>query len=343
MLEIKYKPNFLYSIELFIKFKIFKPIEFFIYRNNKFKSLTWLINLIFKIFLSKRYFFYRNEIDEFSLIFKDKFRNFNNSKARVLFFSFNGANSYHTFRNLLLSYFYQMKDFDVEWYVCKEGLSICQKDRIFRERKKYKYFCKECFYGYDILKDVTGLKIFFLSKKCKIDEEIEIKIKEIKTLDECINFRYNNIPIGELCKISVLYFLTQPRFFDNEYEITIYKKYLLAAIEFLYSIKSINFENVKYIFTNNGTFFYDKLINFLSKGKKIDFITQEIYDYPNSWIYEKNKIAVYAEKLDKWNKFKKDFNLNDDIKSKIIKELQNRRKYSNDEGFLEKFKNKIIL
>lgn len=341
MLEIKYKPNFLYSLELLIKFKILKPIEFLIYKNNKYGITTWLINLIFKISQSKRYFVSVNEIDEFSSIFKNKFKNLSNSKGKILFFSFNGANSYHTLRNLLLSYFYQIKGFDVEWYVCKEGLSICQKDRIFRERGRYKYFCEECFYGYDILKEATGLKIYYLEKRHQINEEIKNKINKIKTLNECINFNYNNIPVGELCKISVLYFLTQPRFFENEYEISTYKKYLLASIDFLGLLKSINFNNEKYIFTNNGTFFYDQLINFLSKENNIDFITQEIYDYPNSWIYEKNKIAVYAEKLNEWNKFKKDFYLNNEIKSKIIQELQIRRKYSNDENFLKSFKNKI--
>ena len=118
-------------------------------------------------------------------------------------------------------------------FVVCDGLNICN----FSSHKRHTMNCQSCFSGYKIPQKL-GFEIHKLSEFISKDSERFILPD---SLDECINYNFNNIKVGEYLKPSILrYFMVSDFNYLNEKEVNkIYHEFIISAIKVYYAVENI--------------------------------------------------------------------------------------------------------
>ena len=253
-------------------------------------------------------------------------------ESHVVFLMMSGVNSRHNFRNMLLAKYLGKKGHHSAFLICNGVFNICIRDRITRDRSAIPFFCTECHGGYDWLGKVTHLPIEKLGdySDSAIQREfdgIKKAIDGLASIEECKQFAVNNHPIGSIIKKTVLRYLTQGEFRKTDFELDVYKKQLESAALFLLIFARYLEQNpeLRYVVLNNGELTFDAIAMELAKGRKIETITQEHFEAPNSWIYKRNGIAIQLKWEEDWPAFRENTVLSEQQMGTVREFMQNRR------------------
>jgi hypothetical protein len=312
--------------------KIFYPFVLLISKTGLFPILVPAINWTMKKSgLKKRYNKYP-EHKMFGNFFRNNFDSKELKEKEVLFISTSGVDDAGTFRNLMLSKFFKKKDYKPVFMVCNKTFDICNRDKVYRDRNDMLFYCYECYGGYKYIEKETGLEIRYLNSYMdeQIRRSLETEINAINKLanvNECIDHVFNGLPLGVLTKRSVLYYLTQGLFFNNQLELESYKRYLKSSAMFALIFEKELSQNtrIKYIVLNNGQLSFDLIASEMAKKKGIDYITQETFEAPNSWLYKKNGIAIELNWEKEWRSFNERTTLTPHQKQKVVDFMENRQ------------------
>ena len=235
----------------------------------------------------------------FADIFQGQFGEPVQGARKIVFLFMAGAKSRHNLRNMMIARFLQDKGFSPLFLVCDGVFTICNRDRVNRDRNKIPLFCYECHDGYRHMASKTGMPTLYLSNyfdsgNQQLFQQMADRIDALNSLEACESFSFEEVPFGKMTRKSVLYYLTQGEFEGRREEILVYHQYLKSVTKFYLMFK--NFLNreplASHLILNNGELAFDNLAAnmFLEQGKT--YVTQESFEAPNSWIYKKNGIAI---------------------------------------------------
>lgn len=272
---------------------------------------------------------------QYTQVFRNAFirKNQSQDNREVLFFFAMGAESTYNSRNLMLAKFFELKDWNAEFLICDGVFSLCHKERIGKTRKNSSLLCFECNYGYNDVERHTGMRFLKLGNfssgvESEIQEVSNRLDTEIKAIQDCVDFRYDDYEVGEIVKVSVLRYHYTGHLSENY--LGIYKKYILEAVRCMLLFQSFLEERKKDLVVFwNGAGFMDRMASAVCKKKGIDFVTQESFWGDSSWIYKKNGIAIHLDFEKEYDLFGK--HLPFELKDKVrIKELINSFRGSHD-------------
>jgi hypothetical protein len=254
--------------------------------------------------------------------FKNDF-NLEPVQGKVVFPTLLGANSNLTLINLSLAKYLIGKNLTSEFLICNSFLPYCNKDGLLKSRTKNFLFCYECWQGYKTIEKNTGLNIKYLSSlfNDSIKVEYQIIINEINLLDtlkQCIDYKYNDFPLGEITKKSVLRYLAKGKFELLESEIIKYKDFLKATSKY-YLIMLHYFESnkVQYAILTNGTLAFENIVLRICESRQIPYMTYETFIGNNSIIYKKNDEVMKLQWDKEFESFYKKYTLTQADRNKV--------------------------
>jgi hypothetical protein len=262
-------------------------------------SLMKLIGVKKKFNDTLNYRYYANS-------FEDAFLVKNNqriSSKKALFFFTMGTESSYLLRQLIIAKYLQSINWEVEFLVCSGFTSACNRERVGKTRNNIPFFCNECSWGYSFIQEKTKLKIKYLEISNLDNKEID-KINQMNSIEDCIAYKtFDNIPIGQMSRVSVLRYFYQGSFNNSNEELKVYKKFLVGTYK---TVKSLdlyfNSNHSQLIFLMNGTGNMDQSMIYFANTMNIKYITQESFIGSNSWIYKKNGIAIHLDLYEEWKK-----------------------------------------
>jgi hypothetical protein len=265
---------------------------------------------------------------QYAKVFKKVFiKDSSERKQRsVLFFFAMGAESTYNARNLLLAQHFKSKGWSTQFLICDGVYSICHKERIGKTRDESVLFCEECRYGYDFVSEETGmmyerLSSYLPSVQSQLSQPWKCIDAEIKTIHDCLNYRFNDVPIGELVKVSVLRFHYTGAI--NQCNVGIYKRYLKEGVKchLLFS-QILKSELHDLVVVWNGAGFMDRICTEVCKSRSINYVTQESFWGEASWIYKMNGIAIHLDYREEYRRMRERVRMNE-VANKKLDDLLN--------------------
>lgn len=246
---------------------------------------------------------------QYSRVFKNAFKaDVRASEKRgVSFFFAMGAESTYNSRSLMLAKYFETMGWNAEFLICDGIFDLCHKERIGKTRKNSSLFCFECRYGYRKVEDETGLPIKRLSHYSKgLDQILELAMRrvnsEIFSIQDCLNFCYDEYAVGEIVKVSVLRYHYSG--YLQESYIEVYKKYIVEAIRCMLLIQGFLRERgTDLMILWNGAGFMDRMASEVCRRNGINYVTQESFWGDSSWIYKKNGIAIHLDFEEEYEKY----------------------------------------
>ena len=168
--------------------------------------------------------------------------------------------------------------------------------------KTNKYYSKLMRLPLYKLTDLTGKESY--KKAYQVANSLSIK--------DCINYKYKNVPIGQLCEASVTRYLCRDSFTDNSDEsLKVWRDYLCGAIVLVdaYEKAFLKFKP-DIIFQCNGKVFWNSIIYWMAKERKVRNISYESsFDISNlkigdNWIFREGIPVAELDLGDYWNHWK---------------------------------------
>lgn len=303
----------------------------YLIRVNKIKRYTYpfilflkklkILNILYPFLSYIAYFFLKIDnlpqftSDKTADVFHKCFKANNKKENNVLFIFMLGIEkSDHFIKQLTLAKYFFDNKINPSFLVCDAFLPICDKERIFKDRTTSPNFCEICYSGFKTIQNKTELDVRYMSNYYdvttqKIFEKEIINIKLINSIEDCKRYRYLGVPLGRLTNNSVLRHLNRSSLKIND--IALYKKRLIASLKYYLTLKNyISKNNIDKMILWNGVLQFDSISRYIAENKEIDYITQENHVYTkNSWIYNKNNIAVYLKWENEWAEFKENHKL----------------------------------
>jgi len=324
-----------YNLIWYFKSK-FSLLEIIFDKLNLYFIFSFISNQIFKIFNINKINGRLPNYKITSKIFNKQFNQTKNKNKKALFFLTTSANSYHNFRNLLIAKYLESRGYQSILLVCNGLYDICNIDSIQRDRSEIPLFCYQCYQGYKKINTSTGINVEYLKEYFPVNSQLYLnekdKIQNLASITACENYKFQGYEVGKYVKISVLRYLMKGTFdtFNNENELLIYKKFIVQAIRLITAYENYLDKNeIDLVLFNNGITAFDFTASKVSLRHKIDFVTQEIFEGPNSWIYSKNNYAIYLDWTDEWENYKQNIKINNGIREIIDKFMINRRSGTN--------------
>lgn len=233
----------------------------------------------------------------YAKIFRDDFTKKKVEDYTLMIPSMLGANSNLTLLNLALAKYGSSRGHKPFMLVCDSAVPVCSKERTGKTRKNNAFFCHECKHGYKHLSRQTGMPVYYFSEFIGDEESVNIislekqKINQIEKLQGCLDYRFDNTPLGNWAKKSVLRYFLTGEFYDTKNEIIIYKKFLESSvIEYLVLKNCLNrFSGIRKMIFNNGTLLFEKIAGEMALKRKIDFISYETFIGKESVIFKRNE------------------------------------------------------
>jgi hypothetical protein len=307
---------------------------------------SFLANILLRKKTIQKQFGSRMIYRQYSKVFKHAFSSEKKEKKsrQLLFFFAMGSESTYNARNFMLAYFFQNKGWNPEYLICDGVFDLCHKERLGKTRVGNRLFCQACIYGYDYVQQKSGIKIEKMSSYANgfvvTIFEVGLKIEQdLKTIEDCQNFSFDHLPIGELVKVSVLrYFYTGV--LKPEY-LHVYKKYLKEGVRCALLFNDyLNTHSKEIIIFWNGAGFMDRVAMEVCRKRSIPFITQESFFGNSSWIYAKNKVAIHLDYSSEYKRDKKNFSF-DEAENRDLEILI--RSFSGNHDFSKKTDVKQLL
>ncbi|TFH39796.1 MAG: hypothetical protein E4G95_00090 [Bacteroidia bacterium] len=306
--------NIKYLRKVYILKKIFLPVLVMLNRVGLVKPLGKLINSLIRVAGIKKNVNYFFKYKDFSSMFRDQFRNSEPGPGIVLFPLMTGVNGNFTLLNLLYSkYLIESDNLKPVFLVCDSAVKICSRDGMLKSRKTNPLFCYECWDGYKDIESATGIETRYFTDLVDPGNEslisINIEIDRISTIDECIGFRFNNLPVGEYCKKSVLRYFLVGTFDGRPKEVEVYREYLKSASYYTLMMETYLTDNpeVKYMIIYNGTLGFESIARHYASLLNINYITQEVFLGQNGLIYKRNGEVMNLDWSDDYEKFTRTF------------------------------------
>lgn len=233
---------------------------------------------------------------DYCSIFRQAFSVVGESQSDVIVFpAFFGANSNFTMFIMMLARYYLSKGYHPLLFVCNSSVPVCQKENIIRSRRFNMFFCHECWNGYKKIASETGIEVQYINeiKTLSISSTIAATHNEIDrllTIDECRNYIFNGIPVGELALKSLLRFELRGSLEVDSPVLETYKKYLkstvIVGLTFEWMID--NRKDIRRVVIHNGTLGFEAMIGHICHSRGIPFMTYETYLGENTLVYKKN-------------------------------------------------------
>lgn len=313
-----------YLQKVFLIKKVFLPLLILLDKIGLVTPFEKRINLILLKFGIKKNVHYFFKYKDFSRIFKNEFKDKEGDKGIILFPIMTGVNGNFTLMNLLYSKFFLERDgLKPVFLVCDSAVKICSKDGMLKSRKTHPLFCHECWAGYKNIAAETGIEIKYFSEFVRPEDlhlqEVEKRVDMLNTLSSCMEFRLNEIPIGEFCRKSVLRYFFRGKFTGESEEIQKYKLFITAVSYYSLMMEAFlsKYPQVKYMIIYNGTLAFESVARFHASARNIPYITQETFLGQNGLIYKKNGEVMNLEWNREYEKYKNEFTLNEKEKSNV--------------------------
>ena len=224
----------------------------------------------------------------------------------VLIPFFTNANNLFLLINWVILYRLQKKGYRGIMIICDQFLPICTNERIGKTRENDKHLCSNCFSYYPILEKMTGGKFVYLSDYYHDDNSsIFLEIENLKDVQSCKKFTYNQVEFGKIAEKSVLRYFIIGELKETEEFLVVYKKFLISLLKFSTAwdkfIQSI--KKPELVLLYNGTISFETYIRNQCSSAEIDYITHETFVGDDSWIYKKNDEVMKLMWEQEWNEF----------------------------------------
>lgn len=307
------KLNRSYLRKVFTLKTVFYPLVLLLISTGRAERFEKIINKIIRWFGVKKNFHYFIKFRDSGRWFRNKFIIANeNIAGEILFPSMTGVHSNFTLLNLLFAqYFWKRYGLKPLLYICNSAFDICTKDGMIKSRRKYPWFCHECFNGYKYIEQNTGIEIIWMKHQAEhfdniVSNEIE-KINKLESLTECIGYTYNGQNIGLFAKKSVMRYFLTGKLAGTREVISVYREFILAALKYSLAFEKTIKErpHLKYVIINNGTLAFEALARFHCEKHGIPYITYETYIGNNSLIYKRNGAVMDLDWSREYEKFRK--------------------------------------
>ncbi|MFZ4784851.1 MAG: hypothetical protein ACOYLH_05190 [Flavobacteriales bacterium] len=288
--------------------KIGQPILHFLDRTRLLPLVVPAINFTLKKAGVRKRFQKDLNYRLFSRAFQGALKNDNHSPNIVVTPFLSGGNNIFLIISAMIARYLQPKGYRSIYLVCDRHLPVCNNERIMKTRETDGGICTACFQPYKHIIKKTGADIRYLS--AYHDEHkfqhVQKQIAEIQTLDECVQFTFEQQPIGRLTEKSVLRFFYVGWLENKKEHVDLYKKFLEANVR--YSIAWVNFiaslgQKPDLVMIYNGTLAFESVMRDHCKNANIDYMTHETYVGTNSWIFKKNNEVMLLNWEEQWNTF----------------------------------------
>lgn len=220
--------------------------------------------------------------------------------------------------NLLFSrYFNRYENLKPVFLVCDAALPICSKDGILKSRLAHPLFCQECWRGYPHISELTGIDIKYFSDFLKGEDDrlkdLQLKLDEIKTLQDCEDICFGDLPVGKLCRKSVLRYLLRGKFSGSEEEVSIFRSFISSVSHYSFMLEAYLDSNpqIKYMIIHNGTLAFEASARWHATKRGIPYMTYETFLGQNSLIYKKNGEVMTLDWSERYNSFLENFALDE--------------------------------
>ncbi len=327
------RANRIYLRKVFRIKTIFYPVVLILIKTGIASRIEKSINRVIKFFGIRKNFHYFIKYIDYGNWFKDKFRQDDKKyEGEILFPAMTGVHSNFTLLNLLFArYFNERKNLLPVFYICDSAFDICTKDGMVKSRKKYFWFCHECYKGYRYIEKMTGIDVERMRDKLKEYKDELVyerrKIECLTSLRECEDYEYDGIKIGLLARKSVKRYFLAGRLEASDEVLQVYREFIFSGVAYGVAFKrTINErKNIRYVILNNGSLVFEAIAREYCKRNGIPYITYETYIGNNSLIYKKNGPVMDLDWSDEYKVFLKKFNMDDDCKQKVKQFFENLR------------------
>lgn len=180
----------------------------------------------------------------------------------------------------------------VRYLVCKEGLTRCVLGTN-RDDPTQLPPCSECWRtSRKIFPD--NLRITFTYDAEKFSEQIHHF-----SLDEILNFIYEELPVGEIILPSLRWILRRYHLTDDEKTRYLAREYALSAIQLRTKIEKILDEIYpRSIVVFNGLFYPEAVVRWVGRRKGIPVVSHEVGMLPYSAFFTEGEATAYPVDID---------------------------------------------
>ncbi len=192
----------------------------------------------------------------------------------------------------------------ISFATCEGRLPICNI------RNVHQGFQMPCDYCISLTNKIFQHSCFPKYSVCRYLDNTAIiqavKLTEEMTFDQLEHFKYDNLPLGELIKISVRWFLAGNVIHSLQHGLKAYRRFLAGSIIIFEFIKKLLDEvRPDVIFMLNGLLFEERIMYAIAQRNSIPIVTYECGFIKNTFIFARNKIACYYDLSEHWQNFNK--------------------------------------
>lgn len=218
------------------------------------------------------------------------------ASPRILFFTFRGWTN-HVLYDALIAHALRWRGADVRFFTCGGRLPICDISSYTVAPPMPCDFCAPY-----VERVLSSLQLSCQRMRDFISpiEQTEIR-RQVLALppDAYEEFEFEGLPIGQLVKPSVQWFLLRGSIGTDRLSQQTYREFLVSG-SIMARVAQRLLDSVKpdIIYLMNGLFFAEHILIALARQRTIPFITHEGGFFPDSQVFVWNGIAPYYESID---------------------------------------------
>lgn len=327
------RSNRRYLSRVFTVKTIFYPFMLLLVKSGLARVTETAVTTVIRLFgirKSARYFFkYRQNAQ----LFRDSFRPPLPGDNIVLFPVMFGVNSNFNLFNMLLARHLNNRNGLVPLiYPCNAAFGICTRDGMLKPRKRYPWFCHECWKGYTYIEKVTGLGMVYMTQMTEPPtaelRTAESAIAGLTGTGACAGFTFMDMPLGIYARKSVLRYFLSGSLGDTPATLAVYRSFLLAGARYATGFSRLldSHPGIRYMVVNNGYLLFEAIACTLAQRRGISYMTYETYLGNNSLIYKKNGPVMELGWTAEYRAFLNGFQITPLIREKVAEFFANLRR-----------------
>ena len=255
------------------------------------------------------------------------------NKKKILIATLSGGHKVASTIDSMIGVSLKMQGADVSYLLCDKFLSGCimKTHRYNVANKKNdelnKKLCEDCYKCGKSAYNGTNFKQLNLSSFFTNADALKIKkiITKNKKINQILNFKINNLNIGEQVSAGISRYYAVSNFYNEKNINIIAKQFFISSLKTYFSFKRILDQNkFDVILINHGFYIPQGIISNLAKINKINFVTWTTGARKNSFIFSHNNMYYkdfIIEPVTKWKKIKLksiEKKINNYLKSKVF-------------------------
>ena len=186
--------------------------------------------------------------------------------------------------------------------ICEGRLPICNIQNI---NQGLQMPCDDCTAGMNEIFQHSGFPKYPVCRYLNdFDRTEAVELTQEMSYDQLERYACDDLPLGQLVKISVRWFLAGNDIPSLPNGLTVYRNFLAGAIMVCRATQKL-LEEVRpgIIFMLNGLFFEERIMHSIARKKSIPTVTYECGFIKNTFIFARNKTACHYDLSEHWPNF----------------------------------------